>query len=193
MYFIGVLHGKVYFWHRNSCRTLKINIKVMMRCLWSLLVLCALFCVSPVSAQTLLSEEIKEDSVTGQDVVEKAKEFIGVPYRYGQMNPKRGFDCSGFTTYVFKSLNICLTRSSRSQFREGVKIDDRRDLQQGDLVFFTGTRSKKTIGHVGIVTDVDEETGEFEFIHAGRKGICINSSSDGYYDRRYVGARRVLG
>ena len=54
----------------------------MMRCLWSLLVLCALFCVSPVSAQTLLSEEIKEDSVTGQDVVEKAKEFIGVPYRY---------------------------------------------------------------------------------------------------------------
>ena len=153
----------------------------MMRCLWSLLVLCALFCVSPVSAQTLLSEEIKEDSVTGQDVVEKAKEFIGVPYR------------SGFTTYVFKSLDICLTRSSRSQFREGVKIDDRRDLQQGDLVFFTGTRSKKTIGHVGIVTDVNEETGEFEFIHAGRKGICINSSSDGYYDRRYVGACRVLG
>ena len=165
----------------------------MMRFLWSLLVLCALFGVSPVSAQTLLSEEIREDSVTGQDVVEKAKEFIGVPYRYGQMNPKRGCDCSGFTTYVFKSLNICLTRSSRSQFREGVKIDDRRDLQQGDLVFFTGTRSKKTIGHVGIVTDVDEETGEFEFIHAGRKGICINSSSDGYYDRRYVGARRVLG
>ena len=121
----------------------------MMRFLWSLLVLCALFGVSPVSAQTLLSEEIREDSVTGQDVVEKAKEFIGVPYRYGQMNPKRGFDCSGFTTYVFKSLNICLTRSSRSQFREGVKIDDRRDLQQGDLVFFTGTRSKKTIGHVG--------------------------------------------
>ena len=123
----------------------------------------------------------------------ESQEFIGVPYRYGQMNPKRGFDCSGFTTYVFKSLDICLTRSSRSQFREGVKIDDRRDLQQGDLVFFTGTRSKKTIGHVGIVTDVDEETGEFEFIHAGRKGICINSSSDGYYDRRYVGACRVLG
>ena len=109
---LGVLHGKVYFWHRNSCRTLKINIKIMMRCLWSLLVLCAFFSVSPVSAQTLLSEEIKEDSVTGQDVVEKAKEFIGVPYRYGQMNPKRGFDCSGFTTYVFKSLDICLTRSS---------------------------------------------------------------------------------
>lgn len=165
----------------------------MTRRLWSLLVLYALFCVSPVSAQTLLPEETEQEPVTGHDVVEKAKEFIGVPYRYGQMNPKRGFDCSGFTTYVFKSLNIFLTHSSRSQFREGVKIDDRRDLRQGDLVFFTGTRSRKAIGHVGIVTDVDERTGEFEFIHAGRKGICINSSSDGYYDRRYVGARRVLG
>ena len=60
-------------------------------------------------------------------------------------------------------------------------------------MFFTGTRSKKTIGHVGIVTEVDADTGEFEFIHAGRGGICINSSSDGYYDRRYVGACRVLG
>ncbi len=108
------------------------------------------------------------------------------------MNPKKGFDCSGFTTYVYKSLDIQLTRTSRSQIKDGVRIEDRRDLQAGDLVFFTGTRSKKTIGHVGIVTEVDEHTGEFEFIHAGRGGICINSSSDGYYDRRYVGACRVL-
>lgn len=161
-----------------------------MKYLWTLLAACLLFCTS-VSAQTVSAEAVN-DSVTGEDVVEKAKEYIGVPYRYGQMNPKRGFDCSGFTTYVFKSLNIQLTRTSRSQFLEGVKIDDRRDLQQGDLVFFTGTRSRRTVGHVGIVTAVDEATGEFEFIHAGREGICITSSSEGYYDRRYMGARRVL-
>ncbi len=161
-----------------------------MKYLWTLLAACLLFCTS-VSAQTVSAEAVN-DSVTGEDVVEKAKEYIGVPYRYGQMNPKRGFDCSGFTTYVFKSLNIQLTRTSRSQFLEGVKIDDRRDLQQGDLVFFTGTRSRRTVGHVGIVTAVDEATGEFEFIHAGRGGICITSSSEGYYDRRYMGARRVL-
>lgn len=146
----------------------------------------------PVAAQPLAADSVQADSVTGHDIVEKAKEFLGVPYRYGCMNPKKGFDCSGFTTYVYKSLDIQLTRTSRSQIKDGVRIEDRRDLQAGDLVFFTGTRSKKTIGHVGIVTEVDEHTGEFEFIHAGRGGICINSSSDGYYDRRYVGACRVL-
>ena len=163
-----------------------------MRHLWSLLLFCALFFSVPVAAQPLVTDSVQADSVTGHDIVEKAKEFLGVPYRYGCMNPKKGFDCSGFTTYVYKSLDIQLTRTSRSQIKDGVRIEDRRDLQAGDLVFFTGTRSKKTIGHVGIVTEVDEHTGEFEFIHAGRGGICINSSSDGYYDRRYVGACRVL-
>ena len=163
-----------------------------MRHLWSLLLFCALFFSMPVAAQPLAADSVQADSVTGHDIVEKAKEFLGVPYRYGCMNPKKGFDCSGFTTYVYKSLDIQLTRTSRSQIKDGVRIEDRRDLQAGDLVFFTGTRSKKTIGHVGIVTEVDEHTGEFEFIHAGRGGICINSSSDGYYDRRYVGACRVL-
>ena len=164
-----------------------------MRRLWLFLFWCV-FCGSvSVSAQSLADSVAVEDSVTGHDIVEKAKEFLGVPYRYGSMNPKRGFDCSGFTSYVFKSLDIDLTRSSRTQIKDGVRIRDRRELQAGDLVFFTGTRSKKTIGHVGIVTEVDADTGEFEFIHAGRGGICINSSSDGYYDRRYVGACRVLG
>ena len=160
--------------------------------LWSFLFLGVFFCSVSLSAQALRADSVAEDSVTGRDIVEKAKEFLGVPYRYGCMNPKNGFDCSGFTTYVYKSLDIRLTRSSRTQIKDGVRIKDRRDLQAGDLVFFTGTRSKKTIGHVGIVTEVDADTGEFEFIHAGRGGICINSSSDGYYDRRYVGACRIL-
>ena len=97
----------------------------------------------PVAAQPLVADSVRADSVTGHDIVEKAKEFLGVPYRYGCMNPKKGFDCSGFTTYVYKSLDIQLTRTSRSQIKDGVWIEDRRDLQAGDLVFFTGTRSKK--------------------------------------------------
>lgn len=162
-----------------------------MKFFWTLLWMCLCFGM-PVMAQDSCTEVVK-DSVTGRDIIEKAKEFIGVPYRYGHMNPKRGFDCSGFTSYVFRSLDIELTRTSRSQFTEGTEVSDRRELQEGDLVFFTGTRSKKTIGHVGIVTEVDSETGAFKFIHAGRQGICITSSSSGAYNRRYVGARRILG
>ena len=132
-------------------------------------------------------------SVTGHDIVKVAMKYIGVPYRSGRMNPKVGFDCSGFTTYVFKKENIQLTRSSRSQFTEGVEVSSCTELQKGDLVFFGGSRSSSSsIGHVGIVTDVNPSTGTFSFIHASRTGIRISSSDEPYYAKRYVGARRIL-
>lgn len=155
-----------------------------------------LFCLAgifslPLSAQTSTSAD--STSVTGHDIVKVAMKYIGVPYRSGRMNPKVGFDCSGFTTYVFKKENIQLTRSSRSQFTEGVEVSSCTDLQKGDLVFFGGSRSSSTsIGHVGIVTDVNPSTGNFSFIHASRTGIRISSSDEPYYAKRYVGARRIL-
>lgn len=155
-----------------------------------------LFCLAgifslPLSAQTSTSAD--STSVTGHDIVKVAMKYIGVPYRSGRMNPKVGFDCFGFTTYVFKKENIQLTRSSRSQFTEGVEVSSCTDLQKGDLVFFGGSRSSSTsIGHVGIVTDVNPSTGTFSFIHASRTGIRISSSDEPYYAKRYVGARRIL-
>ncbi|WP_302524946.1 C40 family peptidase [Phocaeicola barnesiae] len=155
-----------------------------------------LFCLAgifslPLSAQTSTSAD--STSVTGHDIVKVAMKYIGVPYRSGRMNPKVGFDCSGFTTYVFKKENIQLTRSSRSQFTEGVEVSSCTDLQKGDLVFFGGSRSSSTsIGHVGIVTDVNPSTCTFSFIHASRTGIRISSSDEPYYAKRYVGARRIL-
>ena len=155
-----------------------------------------LFCLAgiftlPLSAQT--STPADSTSVTGHDIVKVAMKYIGVPYRSGRMNPKFGFDCSGFTTYVFKKENIQLTRSSRSQFTEGVEVSSCTDLQKGDLVFFGGSRSSSSsIGHVGIVTDVNPSTGTFSFIHASRTGIRISSSDEPYYAKRYVGARRIL-
>lgn len=145
----------------------------------------------PLAAQTSTSAD--STSVTGHDIVKVAMKYIGVPYRSGRMNPKVGFDCSGFTTYVFKKENIQLTRSSRSQFTEGVEVSSCTDLQKGDLVFFGGSRSSSSsIGHVGIVTDVNPSTGTFSFIHASRTGIRISSSDEPYYAKRYVGARRIL-
>ena len=155
-----------------------------------------LFCLAgifslPLSAQTSTSAD--STSVTGHVIVKVAMKYIGVPYRSGRMNPKVGFDCSGFTTYVFKKENIQLTRSSRSQFTEGVEVSSCTDLQKGDLVFFGGSRSSSTsIGHVGIVTDVNPSTGTFSFIHASRTGIRISSSDEPYYAKRYVCARRLL-
>lgn len=118
--------------------------------------------------------------------------YLGVRYRSGQSGPD-GFDCSGFTSYVYKQNNLSLTRSSRSQFTEGQPIAMVSDLRKGDLVFFGGRGGRGGVGHVGIVTEVNREAGSFKFIHASiSSGIKVDSSTDAYYSRRYVGARRIV-
>lgn len=129
-------------------------------------------------------------SVTADEIIETAMKYLGRPYRYGSAGPKV-FDCSGFTSFVFKNSNISLSRASRTQYTQGTPVK-RNDLRVGDLVFFTSPRSGHSVGHVGIVSKVEED-GNFHFIHAARRGVTVdNFASASYYHRRYVGARRVL-
>ena len=130
-------------------------------------------------------------STSGEAIVRTAMQYLGVRYRAGHSGPK-GFDCSGFTNYVYKKENISLTRSSRSQYGEGVPVTDKAALKKGDLVFFGGSRSSKSVGHVGVVTEVDPVSNNFKFIHASRTGIKVDDYSMPYYRNRYIGARRIL-
>lgn len=127
-------------------------------------------------------------NVRGSDLITKAKDFIGTPYRYGHSSPS-GFDCSGFTSYIYKCLNISLGRSSRDQWKQGLSVN-KAEIQVGDLVFFGS--NKHNIGHVGIVCEVSND-GTFKFIHSScSHGVTISYSEDGYYSHRYRGARRIL-
>ena len=126
------------------------------------------------------------------DIVHVAKDYIGCKYGAGKMGPDR-FDCSGFTSYIYLLHGITLGRSSRDQFLQGRVVNDPRMLQPADLVFWTGSNSRsKDVGHVGIVVTVDEDTGEFAFIHAANTGIQIDQSTMEYYAKRYRGARRII-
>ncbi len=124
------------------------------------------------------------------DVLNEAFSHLGARYRRGHSGPN-AFDCSGFTSYVFKNMGIELGRSSRAQYSDGEAVD-KDELRTGDLVFFTGSNSRGPIGHVGIVVDVDPISGSFNFIHASTKGVKVSNSKERYYSRRYVGARRVM-
>jgi cell wall-associated NlpC family hydrolase len=111
--------------------------------------------------------------------------LIGIDYDYGGTTTS-GFDCSGFTGYVFKKLGISLPRSSRDMFDwdEGKKVA-KDDLRAGDLVFFN-TNGTGNVSHVGIFI------GNNKFAHAASKGVTITSLDDNYYAKRYLGARRVM-
>lgn len=132
-----------------------------------------------------------ETASKGNSIVQTALKYLGARYRSGHRGPS-AFDCSGFTSYVYEQEDINITRSSRSQFREGEKVESIAELQPGDLVFFGGSRSRSSVGHVGIVTDVDPDNKKFRFIHASRRGIVVDQSTAPYYQRRYIGARRIL-
>ena len=154
----------------------------------------ALFVVAAFTMAVTAEERANESVLTGDKVVECAKKYLGTRYRSGGMSPKRGFDCSGFTSFIYSNHDIVLPHSSRSQFatlKGDNLVEKTSDLRVGDLVFFSGSRKSKTVGHVGIVTEVGDK--DFKFIHsASSVGVTESKSTEPYYKRRYVGACRVL-
>ncbi len=123
-------------------------------------------------------------STKANKIITTAKKYIGVPYVWAGTTPK-GFDCSGFTQYVFKQHGIGLNRTTDTQYKQGTYVS-KKNLQPGDLVFFQNTY-RKGISHVGIYI------GDGKFIHASSsKGITITPLSNSYWAARYYGARRVL-
>ena len=121
-------------------------------------------------------------SGNGSSVVSKAKSYIGSKYIYGGMTPS-GFDCSGFTSYIYKQFGVSLNRTAAGQYSNGTAIN-RSQLQAGDLVMF----GKSGINHVGIYM------GGGMMVHAANpsRGVTTDTINSGYYNNNYVGARRVM-
>lgn len=123
-----------------------------------------------------------ESSGNGSSVVATANQYIGSRYIYGGTAPS-GFDCSGFTSYVYKKYGVSLSRTAAGQYSNGVAVSKGK-LQPGDLVMF----GKSGINHVGIYI------GGGKMIHAANpsRGVTTDTINSGYYGTNYVGARRIL-
>lgn len=127
-------------------------------------------------------------SVKGQELVEYAKNFLGVRYVYGGSSPS-GFDCSGFTSYVFRHFGIGLERVAADQGKQGTYVD-KDSLKPGDLVLFDTNGGHNYINHAGIYI------GGGSFIHASSGSnshkVVISSLSEGFYVNAYMTARRFI-
>ena len=132
------------------------------------------------------------DEALRDSVIRYAQNYMGTPYRRGNSSPK-AFDCSGFTSYVYRNFGYDLYRTADGQIKNAAKIIEKTELKPGDLVFFKGRNAKQNrIGHVGMVVEADS-AGNFKFIHASVKyGVTITDGGKDYYRTRFVAAGRIV-
>ena len=140
------------------------------------------------------TEVIKVDSrsnINRDEVVNYAKKQIGVNYKYAGNSPQEGFDCSGFTNYVFSNFGHDVPRRSIDYEKTGKSIP-LKDCNKGDIILFTGSdKTKRITGHVGIV--VSNINGNVSFIHASTsRGVVISDLKVKYYEERFLDVRRII-
>ena len=120
------------------------------------------------------------------NVLSRAVNVLGTPYRWGGSSPSKGFDCSGLVKYAFNDATFDLPRTSNAMASgHGEKVE-RKDLKPGDLIFFN-IKSRR-VNHVAIYLGNDR------FIHAPRRGkaVSIDTLNKPYWEQHYVVAKRVL-
>ena len=150
--------------------------------------------VIPAINQTpdTVDKKVAGESLQPDSLVAFAKTLIGVPYLYACTDPSKGLDCSGFVTYVFNHFHIAIPRSSVdfTNFGRDIEVENARP---GDLILFTGTDSSDlTVGHMGIVESIKDDTLRFIHSTSGKaKGVVISPLGD-HYKKRFVKVIRVF-
>ncbi|MFT6923268.1 MAG: ligand-binding sensor domain-containing protein [Crocinitomicaceae bacterium] len=132
--------------------------------------------------------------VNVDSLVELAKSQVGVTYKWGTSNPNVSFDCSGFTSFIYSSFDVKSSRSSKAYGALGEKVP-LEECQVGDCIVFSGTKAgSKTIGHVGIVIEKNEE--ELKFIHCSSSkkhyGVTVTDYYSSNYTKRFLEVRRMF-
>lgn len=128
--------------------------------------------------------------VSADSLLTFAQTLLGTPYLYASMDPRKGFDCSGFINYVFNHFKISVPRSSRDFENFGTTVP-LTEAKKGNLILFTGTDNTiRIIGHIGIVISTD---GVIKFIHStsGKAYGVTVSELDKYYQSRFMRIARV--
>lgn len=146
----------------------------------------------PVQYQEMMKKILNKINTPAVQLLTFAKSMVGTPYRYASSNPDKGFDCSGFVSYVFENFGFKVPRSSREFASTGVPIK-LADAKVGDVLIFTGTNPRvRKIGHVGIIYSIKD--GDIKFIHStsGKAhGVTVTEFND-YYKSRFMKAVSIM-
>ncbi|WP_291145394.1 C40 family peptidase [Flavobacterium sp. UBA7680] len=128
----------------------------------------------------------KEQSAIDRDsIIVFAKKYLGTPYLYASSNPQKGFDCSGFVSYVFGNFGMTLPRSSSGYKNLGTALKP-EDFKVGDILVFYGYKDKTVIGHLGIICEADGMHSKFIHASSGKaQQVTITSLDTEHYTNRF--------
>ncbi|WP_026728043.1 C40 family peptidase [Flavobacterium denitrificans] len=125
-------------------------------------------------------------------IVAYAKKYLGTPYVYASSDPKKGFDCSGFVSYVFKNYGVALPRSSGEYKNIGTKLNP-EEFKVGDILVFYGYKNNNIIGHLGIICEANGMQSKFIHASSGKaQCVTITSLDTEHYTKRFYKCIDVL-
>jgi cell wall-associated NlpC family hydrolase len=176
----------------DSTPLISIKMKLRLSILFISAVFCSSFtCEKEHKTVTLQTEKSKTE--TDRDaLVAYAKNYLGTPYLYAGNDPNKGFDCSGFVSYVFHHFDVSLPRSSGEYKNIGKKLNP-EDFKVGDILVFYGYKDKTIIGHLGIICEANGMHSKFIHASSGKvNSVTITALDTEHYTNRFYKCIDVL-
>ncbi|CAC9975636.1 C40 family peptidase [Flavobacterium panici] len=141
------------------------------------------FCTAKEKNKNIIQKE--QSAIDRDSIIVFAKKYLGTPYLYASSNPQKGFDCSGFVSYVFGNFGMTLPRSSSGYKNLGTALKP-EDFKVGDILVFYGYKDKTVIGHLGIICEADGMQSKFIHASSGKaQQVTITSLATEHYTNRF--------
>jgi cell wall-associated NlpC family hydrolase len=140
----------------------------------------------------ICSSQKTQTEINRDSIINYAKKYLGTPYLYGSSNPKKGFDCSGFVSYVFSNSGLTLPRSS-SGYKNIGKALKPEEFKIGDVLVFYGYKNRNVVGHVGIICEANGMQSKFIHASSGKaQQVTITALDTEHYTKRFYKCVDVL-
>ncbi|WP_281633601.1 C40 family peptidase [Flavobacterium luteolum] len=139
-----------------------------------------------------IQNNISQTEINRDSIIVYAKKYLGTPYVYASSNPKKGFDCSGFVSYVFKNFGMTLPRSS-SGYKNIGKTLKPEEFKVGDILVFYGYKNRNIVGHIGIICEANGMQSKFIHASSGKaQQVTITALDTEHYTKRFYKCVDVL-
>ncbi|WP_369013624.1 C40 family peptidase [Flavobacterium anhuiense] len=150
------------------------------------------FTIKKKEPQHLISNTKIQTEINRDSIIAYAKQYLGTPYVYASSNPKKGFDCSGFVSYVFNNFGLTLPRSS-SGYKNIGKALKPEEFKVGDVLVFYGYKNRNVVGHLGIICEANGMQSKFIHASSGKaQQVTITALDTEHYTKRFYKCVDVL-